>query len=167
MAGLHPVTWSLGSWKGRRTASGHGGRGTFRRRSPQPGAAAGSGFPLSPEAPPLPAARPLPAHMTVTCWLTPPPLPRGGQAATCLHLTLGHDGPRTRERKQLRMAWFPTDGATLGAPHNHPAQDGSEQPPQRLAGSRTGCTRLQLGTPGRKPGRLPLQFRRPCSKSSF
>lgn len=46
------------------------------------------------------------------------------------------------------------------------AQSGT---PQCLAGSHVGCTRLQLGTPCRKPRgtRLPLQLRRPCSKSSF
>ena len=32
---------------------------------------------VSPQKPPLPAAHPLPTHMTMTCWPTPPPLPQG------------------------------------------------------------------------------------------
>lgn len=126
---------------------------------------------VSPQKPPLPAAHPLPTHMTMTCCLTPPPLPQGGQAATCLHPTLGHDGPRTREREeQLQIAWFPTDGVKLRAPYI-PSCLGRPRAAttQCLTGSHAGCTRLRLGTPCSKPrgAGLSLQFRRPCSENSF
>lgn len=143
-------------------------RGTFRQCSPQPGAAAGSGFPLLVlQKPPLPGL-PTFCPPAVTRWLTPPPCPRGGQAAACLHPTLGHARAEDqRERRTLRMAWFPTDGVKLqGAPQPMPWGPAQAAPHSALAGSHVGCTRLQLKTLQETPPAPGCHFssRRPCSK---
>lgn len=95
--GLHPV--ELGQLEGRRTARGHRSRGTFRQCSPQPGAAAGSGFLC--ESSEACFRCPPPTHMTVTRWLTPPPLPQGWTGS---NLPSPHTWARRAEDQRERRA---------------------------------------------------------------
>ena len=56
---------------------------------------------VSPQKPPLPVAHPLPTHMTVTRWLTPPPLPQGWTGS---NLPSPHTWARRAEDQRERRA---------------------------------------------------------------